>query len=112
MARRGPDRRGRSRPVPKELRPVIGGVVLVATVRAVDAVWRRVTGRPTPVEDPVETPVEAATDATDPAGAVDPSVVRDRLLYATLLGGALRLARRMGLPKDGAGGGPNGRSPA
>jgi hypothetical protein len=99
-------------PIPKGLRPLIGGAVLVASVRVIDVAWRRITGRPTPSTS--DTDVDA--DALD-AGA--PSVVRDRLLYALLLGGAERLARRSGLPKpkqrdrsqpDGPA--QNGKSPA
>jgi len=88
--------------MPKELRPVIGGVVLVVGVRTVDALWRCVTGRATPVAEP---------DADD-------GPVRDRLVYATLLGAALRIARRAGLPAEGEGraptveGRPERRSPA
>jgi hypothetical protein len=81
-------RRGRS--IPRPLRTFAGGAVLVVTVRVLDAVWRRSTGRPTPVE---------ARTIEDDARAVDPDVVRDRLVYALLLGGALRIARRIGLPK-------------
>ena len=102
MPRRGGRRRRASVPIPKELRPIVGGAVLVASVRAVDAVWRRVTGRPTPIATPTGDTVPADTTSADPA------TVRDRLIYAALLGAAMRLARRVGLPKDG----PNGRSPA
>ena len=101
MARRGRRGRGALRRVPEELRPIVGGAVLVAAVRTVDLLWRRIGGRPTPVGPHTS---DAATDA-----------VRDRLLYAALLGGALRLARRLGLPKDAADrtrDGRNGRSPA
>ena len=94
MTSRSRRRRDRTSRLPKELRPLVGGMLLVAAVRTVDAVWRRVTGRPTPVE----TPPAGGPDASPPS--TDPSAVRDRLLYATLLSGALRLARRMGLPKD------------
>lgn len=105
MAHRGRRRRSGSAAVPKELRPIVGGVVLVVTLRTIDMLWRRVTGRPTPLE------------AADTAGsaAAEPSVARDRLVYATLLSGALRLARRTGLPKDAradAREGRNGKSPA
>jgi hypothetical protein len=88
----------RSSPVPGPLRPLVGGAVLVASVRVIDATWRRLTSRPTPVE--------ADAAVTDPgAASVDagaPDVVRDRLLYALLLGGATRLAQRMGLPEPDA----------
>ncbi len=83
---------GRPR-VPAPLRALIGAGMLAATVRVVDAAWRRGTGRPTPVE--------ARSDRGDDDAAA-PSVVRDRLVYALLLDGALRLARRAGLPKDGS----------
>lgn len=94
MTSRSRRRRDRTSRLPKELRPLVGGALLVAAVRTVDAVWRRVTGRPTPVETSADGDADAPTPSTEPA------VVRDRLLYAALLGGALRLARRMGLPKD------------
>ncbi len=99
-------------PIPKGLRPLIGGAVLVASVRVIDIAWRRITGRPIP------TTTDASADADAP-DAGSPSVVRDRLLYALLLGGAARLARRSGLPKpkkrdrsqpDGPA--QNGKSPA
>ncbi len=101
----------RSPAAPKALRSLIGGAVLVGSVRIIDEAWRRFTGRPTPVD---------VSDGTDPdadndAGA--PAVVRDRLVYALLLGAAIGMARRVGLPvSDGSAGsdvGPgNGRSPA
>lgn len=72
--------------VPKELRPIVGGIVLVAGVRTIDALWRRIARRPTPVTAPMQ-------DA-------DNGPVRDRLVYAALLGAALRLARRAGLPAE------------
>jgi hypothetical protein len=81
---------GRPR-IPAPLRALVGAGMLAATVRVVDAAWRRGTGRPTPVE--------GRSDHEDEDAAA-PSVVRDRLVYALLLGGALRLARRAGLPKD------------
>ncbi len=76
--------------VPRPLRPLVGSAVLVGAVRAIDAIWTRAAGRkpPLPSSDAV------ATDDRSPA------TVRDRLLYALLLGGALRLARRAGL-RDG-----------
>ena len=77
--------------LPKDVRPLVGGAVLVAAVRATDAVWRRVARRPVPTADAAGT-VDAGHDT-------DPRVVRDRLAYAALLGGALRLARRLGLPR-------------
>lgn len=98
--------RVRSR-VPRPLRPLVGGAVLVAGVRLVDALWRGVTGRPTPV----------ASRELDDQHASEPRVVRDRLAYAMLLGVAERVARRSGLPAEGPAKGsgttgPNGRSPA
>jgi hypothetical protein len=84
MARRGSS-------IPKPLRPFVGGAVLVATVRVIDVAWCRITGRPTPVD-------ARATEADARAG--ESAVVRDRLVYALLLGGALRAARRLGLPED------------
>lgn len=77
--------------VPKELRPVVGGIVLVAGVRTIDALWRLVTRRPTPIDAGVQGDGAAA----DGAGRVG-----DRLVYAALLGAALRVARRAGLPKE------------
>lgn len=81
----------RTRRAPKDLRTAVGGIVLVAAVRTVDALWHRIAGRPTPVETRTEDDAITATDAR---------VVRDRMLYATLLGAALRVARRAGLPED------------
>lgn len=81
----------RTRRAPKELRNAVGGVVLVAAVRTVDALWHRISGRPTPVEARAEDDATRVTDAR---------VVRDRMLYATLLGAALRVARRAGLSDD------------
>lgn len=77
--------------VPRSLRPLVGGAVLALSVRLLDAVWHRVTGRPTPIE-------ARAVEADVHAG--EPSVVRDRLFYALLIGSALRIARRSGLPRD------------
>jgi hypothetical protein len=77
--------------LPRPLRRLVGAAVLAGTVRGVDALWRRVTGRPTPVD---------ARSVEDGRRAQEPAVVRDRLLYALLLGAALRLARSAGLPKD------------
>lgn len=86
MSRRAPSSR-----VPKELRPVLGGIVLVAGVRTIDALWRMATRRPTPI---------AAGVQDDGAGPAGEGRVGDRLVYAALLGAALRLARRAGLPKE------------
>lgn len=80
--------RGRA-PLPRPLRALVGTAALVGTVRIIDSVWRRTTGRPTPV----------TTREDDDARATEPAVVRDRLVYALLLSGALRAARRLGLPK-------------
>jgi hypothetical protein len=91
-----------SRRVPGAVRPYLSGLVLVVAVRAVDAVWTRVTGdRP---------PTRSATDASGapvaPGHDGAPRTVRDRLTYALLLGAALRVAKRAGLreprgPKGG-----------
>jgi hypothetical protein len=98
MARRG------SR-IPRPLQPLVGGAVLVGAVRAIDLVWRRTTGRRPPLRSSVGTDDSGTTGApTPPADAADdaaPGVVRDRLLYALLIGAALRLARRAGLKDDG-----------
>jgi hypothetical protein len=79
--------------LPKPLRSIVGGAALVAAVRIVDVAWRRATGRPTPVD-------ARAAEADPDTRAGEPAVVRDRLVYALLLGGALRLARSLGLPDD------------
>lgn len=108
MMARDRQRRGRSRsvpPLPDGLRPLLGGAVLVASVRAVDVLWHLVTRRPTPLERDAATATSGGSD----------SEVRDRMVYAALLGGALRVARRAGLPRkdeDAAPEGRNGRSPA
>lgn len=74
--------------LPKPIRSAIGSAVLVATVRIVDAAWRRTTRRPTPIE-------HGASDATQADAS---RVVSDRLWYALLLDSALRLAHHAGLP--------------
>jgi len=84
MARPAPRR------IPRPLQPLVGGAVLVAAVRAIDFLWTRTTGNPPPQRS-------ADTPADDDAA---PRVVRERLVYALLLGGALRLAQRVGL-RDG-----------
>ena len=86
-------RRPGPRGIPKPLRPIVGGLALVGTVRLIDAMWRRTTGRPTPS-------VEPTADGPPPGTAEEARVVRDRVAYSLLLGGAMRLARRLGLPKD------------
>jgi len=99
--------RRRSR-VTGPLRPLVGGAVLVGTVRIVDALWTRLSGRRPPLAtgdvtaDGAVDPAATGGVRSDPAGDGDasPRVVRDRLLYALLLGGALRLARRAGLQDD------------
>jgi len=73
--------------IPKQVRPLLGSIVLVGAVRAVDALWTRVSGRRPPHRDPDTTPQDDASA----------SVVRDRLAYALLLDGVLRVARRAGL---------------
>jgi hypothetical protein len=59
-------------------RPLVGAAVLVGIVRGVEHVWERVRG------------VRPAQEHTTVA----------RLVHATLLTQALRLARRFGLPDD------------
>jgi len=83
-------RKRRERSLPGPVREAIGGAVLVGAIRTIDALWRRVTGRPTPLE---------ARMATEDREAGEPAVVRDRLLYAALMGGAARLAGRAGLTR-------------
>jgi hypothetical protein len=78
--------------VPRPLQPLLGGALLVGVVRAIDAVWTRTTGRRPPLP----------MDGPEPIDDAAPGVVRDRLVYALLLGGALRLAKRVGL-KDAEG---------
>jgi hypothetical protein len=70
--------------------------VLVASVRLVDALWRRSTGRPAPSPGP-------DTDAPVTESAAEARVVRDRVVHALLLGAAMRVARWSGLPRDDAG---------
>ena len=82
--------------LPKDVRPLVGGAVLVAAVRAVDVAWRLVARRPVPTAG-----AGAPADGGDDTDDTDPRVVRDRVAYAALLGGALRLARRLGLPRVG-----------
>jgi hypothetical protein len=75
--------------LPQALRPLVGGAVLVGTVRAIDAVWHGVTGRhPPTVQDGQAAPSSEAR------------LLRDRLVYAALLGTALRIARRAGLADE------------
>jgi hypothetical protein len=103
MRRRDTRASRRTSHIPKPLQPLLGGVVLVATVRAIDLVWRRTTGRRPPLRQQVDPRSVEPTPAADAATAPDdaaPAVVRDRLVYALLLGGALRLARRAGLKDD------------
>lgn len=73
--------------IPRPLQPLLGGALLIGAVRAIDAIWTRTTGRRPPL------PTEGAEPVDDAA----PGVLRDRLVYALLLGGALRLAQRVGL---------------
>lgn len=82
---------GALRRIPGPLRPLVGATVLALSVRAVDIAWRTVTGRAAPGATPGDAPGATPDDA--------PRLVRDRLVYALLLGGALRLSRRAGLPK-------------
>jgi hypothetical protein len=80
--------------IPRPLQPLLGGAVLVGAVRLIDVVWTRTTGRRPPQRTQSGTEGEGGSDVVDDAA---PGVVRDRLLYALLLGGALRLARSAGL---------------
>ena len=92
MARSGARRSG-ARGIPKPLRPIVGGLALVGSVRLVDTLWRRVTGRPIPTGG-------SAAPGPTPGTTDEARLVRDRVLYSLLLGGAMRVARRLGLPKD------------
>lgn len=94
MVRRSHSRRAPRLRLPGPLRPVVGGLVLVGAIRSIDATWRRVTGRPTPTSD-------AVADGPSVHGADEARGLRDRVVYALLLAGAMRIARRLGLPKDG-----------
>lgn len=71
---RGPRR---ATPLPRAIAPLVGAVVLVTAARMIDAVWRRTRG------------MSAAEDDS----------VSGRLLHASLLGAALSLAQRLGLPE-------------
>jgi hypothetical protein len=95
MARRDP-RRTRLTGIPRPLQSLVGGIVLVASVRIVDALWRRSAGRPAPSPGP-------DTDAPVTESAAEARVVRDRVVHALLLGAAMRVARWSGLPRDDAG---------
>jgi hypothetical protein len=100
MGARGGTLSGALRRIPGPLRPLVGATVLALSVRVVDTAWRTVTGRDAPSDTPGATPGD--TPGATPADG--PRLVRDRLVYALLLGGALRLARRAGLPKGDADG--------
>ena len=103
MARRDP-RRTRLTGIPWPLQPLVGGIVLVASVRLVDALWRRSTGRP--ALSPALSPAPSAgpdTDAPVTGSAAEAREVRDRVIHAFLLGAAMRVARWSGLPRDDAG---------
>jgi hypothetical protein len=111
MARRDP-RRTRLTGIPGPLQPLVGGIVLVASVRLVDALWRRSTGRPalspapSPAPSPALSPAPSAgpdTDAPVTESAAEAREVRDRVVHALLLGAAMRVARWSGLPRDDAG---------
>ena len=95
MARRDP-RRTHLTGIPRRLQPLVGGLVLVASVRIVDALWRRATGRPAPSPAP-------EADAPVAGSAAEARVVRDRVIHAFVLGAAMRVARWSGLPRDDAG---------
>ena len=99
MARRDPHRT-RLTCIPGPLQPLVGGIVLVASVRLVDALWRRSTGRPAP--SPALSP-GLDTDAPVTGSAAEAREVRDRVVHAFLLGAAMRVARWSGLPRDDAG---------
>lgn len=94
MTRRSGSHRTFRPRLPGPLRSVVGGLVLVGSIRIIDTSWRRVTGRPTPTSDPVAG--EPSAHRADEARGL-----RDRVVYALLLTGAMRLARRLGLPRDG-----------
>jgi len=79
--------------VPSALRPLVGSVVLVGGVRLVDALWARLGGR--------RPPTEAAPSEPGTGDDTAPALVRDRVLYALLLGGVMRLAERAGLTPAG-----------
>lgn len=69
--------RRRATLVPRAIASLVGAAVLVASARTIDAAWRRTRG------------MSAAEDDS----------VSGRLLRASLLGAALRLAQRLGLPE-------------
>lgn len=96
MARRDP-RRTRLTGIPGPLQPLVGGIVLVASVRLVDALWRRSTGRPAPSPAPSPGP---GADAPVTGSTAEAREVRDRVVHAFLLGAAMRVARWSGLPRD------------
>jgi hypothetical protein len=91
--RRNGSRRAHLTGIPKPLRPLVGGIVLVGSVRLVDLLWRRVTGRPVPISE--------ESDGSSPTADPDEArMVRDRVVYALLLGAAMRVAQRLGLPTE------------
>jgi hypothetical protein len=102
----------RSSRIPKPLQRLVGGAVLVGTVRAIDLVWRRATGRRPPLRAQIGIDASGVADGEAPDDDTSPAVVRDRLVYALLLDGALRLARRAGFRDDeSTDNGPVGRAP-
>jgi len=105
MARRP---RRRTSPIPRPLQPLVGSVVLVVAVRAIDLVWTRMTGARPPSRTTGDEPTGSTAAGSDPNADGAPSVVRDRLLYALLLSGALRLAQRAGLRDTKVEGGTGG----
>ena len=74
--------------VPAVVRPIVGGLVLAGGVKVIDVLWTRVSGRRPPSDG-------VADDDTGPR------TVRDRVVYALLLGGMMRLAERAGLASMG-----------
>ncbi|MDA2983696.1 MAG: hypothetical protein O2980_00910, partial [Actinomycetota bacterium] len=97
-------RRTRLTGIPGPLQPLVGGLVLVASVRLVDALWCRSTGRPAP-SPALSPPLSPGpdTDAPVTGSAAEAREVRDRVVHAFLLGAAMRVARWSGLPRDDTG---------
>jgi hypothetical protein len=117
MARNRTRRRVLDR-VPTGLRPIVGSVLLAGGVRLVDVLWTRLSGRRPPGASSASTSATTSLTGGDagssaraqasgsqaaPGGADDtgPGTLRDRLVYALLLGGVLRIAERAGLAAAG-----------